>query len=90
MASGAIQAVVADQLESFILEKHASAVRVACTEVEDQDLGEWTCEMTQVFGRREPNKGFAVVTVAPNGAVSSEEFGAGSHIAGCCIELAAE
>jgi hypothetical protein len=80
--------VSADQLESFIFEQHASAVRVACSEVEHQDLGEWTCDLTHVFRRRGPNKGFAVVTVAPNGAVSSEGFGAGSRIVGCCIELA--
>jgi hypothetical protein len=82
--------ISADQLESFILVQHESAVRVVCSEVENQDLGEWTCDMTHVFRRRGPNKGFVVVTVAPNGAVSAAGFGAGSRIAGCCIELAAE
>jgi hypothetical protein len=82
--------VSAEQLESFIFEQHASAVKVACSEVEHQDLGEWTCEMTHVFLPREPNKGYAVVTVAPDGAVSSEGFGAGSGITPCCIDLAPE
>ncbi len=80
----------ADQLESFILGQHGSAVKVACSEVKHQDLGEWTCDMTHVFRNRDPNKGFAVVNVAPNGVVSSEGFGAGSSIARCCIELATE
>jgi hypothetical protein len=80
--------VSADQLESFILEQHESAVRVVCSEVKHQDLGEWTCDMTHVFRNRGPSKGSAVVTVAPSGTVFAQGFGAGSSIDACCIELA--